>query len=113
MIEPPVEDAESTEVSLGVHIFSASAAMVGVCMTVIGILRVIISLKPVQTMGDDLLALDALFFLGATFFSYAALKARTKPRRQRLERVADIIFLFAMTVMAFACFLMVYALTNR
>ena len=87
--------------------------MVGVCLTVIGILRVITTVKPLQTLGDDLLALDALCFLASTLLSYAALKMHKGARRRWLEQIADILFLSALSVMALVCFLIVYALTEK
>jgi hypothetical protein len=44
------------EADICIHIFSVSAAMVGVCLTVIGLIRIIITLNPVSTLSDDLLA---------------------------------------------------------
>ncbi len=100
------------EVNLAIHLFATSAGMVGVCLTVIGLLRIVTTLKPIQTIGDDLLALDAIVFLVATFFSYGALKVRNKVRRHQLEQAADTVFLSALTVMAIVCILIVYALTE-
>jgi hypothetical protein len=51
------------EEAICIHLFSVSAAMVGVCLTVIGLIRVFISLQKIDTLADDLLSVDALFFL--------------------------------------------------
>ena len=48
------------EEDISVHILSVSAAMVGVCLTVIGLLRVVIAIQKADTIADDLLALDAI-----------------------------------------------------
>jgi hypothetical protein len=45
-----------------IHIFIASSAMVGICLTVIGLIRVAITLGHADTLGDDFLAGDALLF---------------------------------------------------
>ena len=45
-----------------IHIFTVSSAMVGVCLTVIGLIRVVITLGRADTLTDDLLAGDALSF---------------------------------------------------
>jgi len=42
--------------------------MVGVCLTVIGLIRVVISLGTVDTLADDLLAADSLLFLISVCF---------------------------------------------
>jgi hypothetical protein len=83
-----------------VHIFTASAAMVGVCLTVIGIIRVVISLHRPDLFADDLLSVNALLYLAACLVSYWALRTRNVRRNHRLERVADVLFLVALTLMA-------------
>lgn len=89
-----------------------AAAMVGVCLTGIGLLHVTISLRARQTLADDLLAVDALIFLIATLSSYFALRVQGVRRLHRLERIADATFILAMTLMTAACFLITYSL-NR
>lgn len=83
-----------------VHIFTASAAMVGVCLTVIGILRVVISLRKADTLGDDLLAINAMLYLASCLLSYWALRTRNRGRNHRLERTADAIFLTSLVFTA-------------
>jgi len=83
-----------------VHIFTASAAMVGVCLTVIGILRVVISLRKEDLLGDDLLAVNSLLYLASCLLSYWALRTRSVRRNHRLERTADAIFLVALVFTA-------------
>jgi hypothetical protein len=83
-----------------VHIFTASAAMVGVCLTVIGIIRVVISLRRPDIFGDDLLAINAMLYLAACLVSYWALRTRNLRRNHRLERGADVLFLVALTLTA-------------
>ena len=53
-----------------VHIFTASAAMVGVCITVIGILHVAVSMHRVDLIGNDLLAVNTILYLLACLLSY-------------------------------------------
>ena len=61
---PPQRDANShLEQDICIHIFTVSSAMVGVCLTVIGLIRVVITLGTADTLADDLLATDALLFL--------------------------------------------------
>lgn len=40
------------EEDISIHIFTVSAAMVGVCMTVIGLIRVVITLGKIDTMTN-------------------------------------------------------------
>ncbi len=99
------------EEDLCIHIFTVSAAMVGVCLTVIGLIRVVITLGRANTIADDLIAGDAVLFLISTLLSYSALRTRSKGRAHRRERVADGIFIVAMCVMVGICVFITYALT--
>src|SRR5204863_4833411 len=83
------------EQDISIHIFTVSSAMVGVCLTVIGLIRVVISLGTADTLADDCLAMDALLFLISCLLSYWALRSRGWRRMHRLERLADGIFIFA------------------
>jgi hypothetical protein len=97
------------EEDICIHIFSASAAMVGVCLTVIGIFQ-IGRLQEIGSIADNLLAVDALVFLSSCILSYIALRTRTRKRRYVIERVADLIFIGGMSLMAAVCILVAYEL---
>src|SRR5213075_800999 len=86
------------EEDICIHIFTVSSAMVGVCLTVIGLIRVVITLGKADTLADDLLASDALLFLTSCLLSYAALRARSLRRMHRIERAADVVFIVAMVM---------------
>ena len=94
------------------HIFTVSSAMVGVCLTVIGLIRVVITLGQIDTIADDLLAADALLFLVACLLSYWALRTRSLRRMHRVERLADGIFIFAMILMVAICGVITYAISG-
>ena len=85
--------------------------MVGVCLTVIGLIRVVITFGKIDTLADDLLAGDALLFLVACLLSYWALRTRSIRRMHRVERIADGIFIFAMILMTGVCGLITYAIS--
>ena len=97
------------EEDICIHIFTVSSAMVGVCLTVIGLVRVVITLGKADTFADELMAFDALLFLGCCLISYAALRSRGSQRMRRLERIADGIFITAMIVMVAICAFITYA----
>lgn len=99
------------EEDICIHIFTVSAAMVGVCLTVIGLIRVVITLGKIDTFADDLLAADAFLFLIACFLSYAALRTRSRRRMHSVERLADGIFLVAMIMMTGICGVITYAIS--
>lgn len=93
-----------------VYIFTASAALVGVCLTVIGLFRTLGSSTRAVTIGDDLLALDGIMFLAACILSYIAIRIRRSigRRHHRLERTADIVFVTGLVMMALICGLIAY-----
>jgi len=103
---------QGLEEDICIHIFTVSSAMVGVCLTVIGLVRVVITLGKADTIADDLLAGDALLFLVACFLSYAALRSRGVRRMHRLERIADGAFILAMIVMVAICAFLTYAIST-
>ncbi len=100
------------EDDLCIHIFGVSAGMVGVCVTVIGILRVAFTLNKVNTLADDLLAWDALLFLFACVTSYWALRTRSTQRMHQVEHVADLLFLVGLAGMVGICLLLTYSLAK-
>ncbi len=92
-----------------VHIFTVSAAMIGVCLTVIGLLRVVITLDKADTLADDFLALDAVLYLVSCLLSYWALRSRRYARMHRIEQIADTIFIVALLLMVGVCGFIVYS----
>jgi hypothetical protein len=99
------------EQDICIHIFTVSSAMVGVCLTVIGLIRVVITLGTVDTLADDLLAADALLFLISCLLSYWALRSRGLRRMHRLEKIADAVFIIAMIGMVVICALITYSIS--
>ena len=99
------------EQDICIHIFIVSSAMVGVCLTVIGLIRVVITLGTADTLADDFLAGDALLFLVSCLLSYWALRSRSVHRMHRMERVADAIFIIAMIGMVIVCALIAYTIS--
>jgi hypothetical protein len=99
------------EEDICIHIFTVSAAMVGVCLTVIGVLRVVVTMRGADTLADDLLVGDAILFLISCLLSYWALRTRRTRRMHRLERFADAMFIIAMFVMVVTCAVITYAIT--
>jgi hypothetical protein len=99
-----------TERELNVHIFSASAQLVGICLTVIGLFRVVGKLRAVDSIADDVLAADAIAFLSACVVAYASLRSHAPRRRRALERVADVCFGAALLLMTAVCALIAWKL---
>ena len=107
---PQTTPENHLEEDISIHIFTVSSAMVGVCLTVIGLIRVVITFGKADTVADDLLAADAFLFLLSCLISYSALRTRSKRRMHRMERIADGIFILAMILMVVICGFITYAI---
>jgi len=100
---PSASPDERVETELAVHIVGLSAALVGVCLTVIGVIRLALNLEDWNTLADNILAGDAVVFLITCLLAYASLRTRRATWRRSLERLADVCFLLALTVMTLVC----------
>ncbi|MEH3048674.1 hypothetical protein [Sphingomonas adhaesiva] len=106
----PVRDREGLDERICRLICPIAAAMVGVCLTGIGLLHVTLAIGRRAGFADDLLAVDSLLFLVAMLSSYIALRRLEHGRVHTLERVADATFMTAMLLLTVACFVITYAL---
>ncbi len=84
--------------------------MVGVCLTVIGLFQLSDRLKAIENIGDELVALNACFFLVSVLLAYFSLKSKKAKRQQRLEKWADAVFLTALLLMVLIGAFVAYAL---
>ena len=101
--EQPVAPRDLSE-----HIFSVSAGMVGVCITVIGLFRIVSRSMHVDSVADNLLSIDAIVFLASCVLAYLALRARSASNRKRFERAADYSFLAGLTMVSVVAVLIAY-----
>lgn len=93
---------EEIEASISVDVFSVSAAMVGVCLTVIQLIQMNATQKA-NTVVDEILALDSIIFMIACFVSFLALKSKRHSRFKKiLENIGDGCFLLAISTMVVA-----------
>jgi hypothetical protein len=83
--------------------------MVGICLTVIGLVKIVIAVSQIDTLVDSLLAVDALLFLISCLLAYWALRTRNVRNMRRVERMADIIFIIALLLMVVICGTIAYA----
>lgn len=79
---------------LSYEILPASSTMIGVCVTVITLVKV--TNFGAKTYADDLLAFDAFLFISAGFLSYISI---SRTNNIKLELLADISFLLGMLLM--------------
>ena len=62
------------------------------CLTLLGLIRVVEGVKDVHTWVDEMLAINAVGFLVSSMFSHFALKDEESPRKHRKGRAADLLF---------------------
>lgn len=102
---------ELKEYDISIHIFTVSSTMVGVCLTVIGILNVLGSVKKFNIYTDNMLSVNALLYLISCFVSYASIRTKKSTIKRNLEKIADTIFLISLTITCFACLYLIIELS--
>lgn len=80
--------------------------MVGVCMTVISIVK-LLHIGPAGTWIDKLLAIDSVAFLASAAFSYFSMRNEAL---EQLEKHADMTFMIGLLGMAICTFLLAFEL---
>ncbi|MBX9793818.1 MAG: hypothetical protein K2Y02_05935 [Burkholderiaceae bacterium] len=90
------------------HLLSLSGTLAGLSITGVTLLRTLGKASLVQTVADDALAMSALLFLLCTYAIFIALRTQRNALARALERIADVLFLLALTGMVSAGFIMVY-----
>jgi hypothetical protein len=103
--ESPEEQARAEE-RLHSHrltLFSVSSGMVGVCLTAVGLIGVLKSLRRTESIIDELLTFDALVFLTATALYFALLRRRRRVNHRWLDHIADATFFLALALLLLAC----------
>jgi hypothetical protein len=104
MIDPELDDRSYSHL---LTLLSVSAAMVGVCLTAVGLVSVIQALNRIATWVDDLLAVGSLVFSIVTLLSFLGI--RTKIRRwKRFTLLLDVLFCVGISAMVLASLLLTY-----
>ena len=93
--------------SVSYHILPVAATMVGVCMTVISLVQ-LVPKNAISSWADEILAIDALVFLVSAFLSYWTL--RHEKTADKLETIADWLFLIGLSVIGFVSVLVAFDL---
>ena len=89
-------------------ILSMSGGMVGVCLSAIGILGMIKSLRQINTICDDLLAADTFLFLSTALLSFLVVRTPLWRRRRSVAVAIDGIFCLALVGMVTVCGMLVW-----
>jgi hypothetical protein len=90
-------------------LLSVSAAMVGVCLTAVGLVNVIEALTKWEDMVDDLLSVGSLIFSIVTLLSFFGIRTRIRKSWPRYVLVLDVLFCLGIITMVAASFLLTYS----
>ena len=91
--DPPTSTESGIRRDLSFHILPACGTMVGVCVTLIGLVK-ITEARIGPSRVDEYAALVSLLFLAGSFTSYMSLRHSDRPRFARsCEKIADRLFL--------------------
>jgi uncharacterized membrane protein len=85
------------------YVFSGANTMVGVCLTVITLFRIMKT--GLQTYADEILALNISLFIIASILSYAVLR---NDKNKHLEKWADLFYYAGMIIMFFVGLIIIY-----
>ncbi len=95
--------------SLAAHILSASATMVGISLTAVGLVKIV-----EQSSGpshvDELFSLNSVLFLISATSSYISLRTRSASVSERLESIADRVFMVGLVCLVVVTVLFAYEL---
>lgn len=92
------------------HLLSLSATLAGLCITGVTLFHTIGRSSMPETLADDVLVGSALMFLICTYAIFFALRTRRSAVALLLEKIADVLFLLALTGMVACGFLLVYTI---
>ena len=101
---------EEREHNLTINVFAISTTMVGVCLTAIGIIRLITSQTRIETLGDEMLAADAMIFMVCSFLSFWSFKTKSPRLCHILRLIIDGTFIIGLTVMVIICSIIAYTI---
>ncbi len=90
------------------HILTLSATLAGLCVTGVTLFHTMGNNAVRATSADDLLVTSAFLFLLCTYIIFFALRTKQGVLAVNLEKLADTLFLLALTGMVISGFVMLY-----
>lgn len=80
------------------HILTTSSNLLGFCLIVLTSIK--ISKFSAATIIDDITGISAILLMASCIFSFLSIRTKDETRSDRLENIADIVFLIALVAMA-------------
>jgi hypothetical protein len=101
----PVPASPATHPSDALHnqVVNQTAAKIGVCLTLFGLIRVTEGTKKVSVFSDELLAIATVGFLVSGLLAWSAIKEAEAARKIWLGRLGDRIFMVCMGLLGLIC----------
>jgi hypothetical protein len=90
-------------------LLSTSGTLAGLSMALVGIVSLKISNTKVETIADDMFLFASLGFLLVCYLIFFTLRRIQSPKVQNWTNVIDIVFLFSITLLVMAGFVVVYS----
>jgi len=84
-------------------VFSVSAGMIGVCLTAIGLVKVVSQAEGVNTLCDDLMAIDAMVFGVAALLGFRGLQRFIRHQTPLSYHLMDWVFLIGLGLTIVNC----------
>jgi hypothetical protein len=107
MAETKPEDDERLYSHL-LTLLSVSAAMVGVCVTAIGLVSVIKAINKVEHVVEDMLAVATIIFSMVTLLSFLGIRTQIRRTWPRYMLVLDVIFCVGIATMVLSSMLLTF-----
>ena len=100
--------ARTRSEGLASHILPVSATMIGVCATLIGLVK-LAEAKLGPSHVDEYAALTAVIFLASALASYLSIRFSDRVRLSgRIEQIADLVFLVGLVAITLVATLFAY-----
>jgi len=87
-------------------LLAVSAGMVGVCLTAISLIGIFHSHSKIDSVLDEIVAVDSLLYVAVCLLIFLALRTPLKKRSSALALTVDLIFSLALILTAIACSLL-------
>jgi hypothetical protein len=91
-----------------ITLLTVSSAMVGVCITAIGLIEILHYLNSTEWIIDDFLAIASMLFLVTSILSFVGMRTRWGQRRTSLIRILDVLFCLGLSVVFVATALLTW-----
>lgn len=107
--EPISADDDARHERILERLLTAATSMTGICVGLLGAVNAFARSRNIETLADDVLAMNALMFLVCCYLVVWGLRTGSRRTTATLLRVVETLFLAAMTLLVAIGFFVVYA----